>query len=171
MRTSGGRAAVGESSRASAASVVRQAAEAVRGAVESGRPLRIRLDPAELGSLRIEVARSADGVTVRLEAATAAARRLLTEQLPALRESLAAAGIAVDRVEVEPGRPGAEAGSDARPGDRDFGRGGHPSGGPFADRDRSAGGRFSAPPQPELPSPAPVRHAATVPLGGLDIQI
>ena len=172
LKAAGGRAAAGEPSRGPVTPVVRQTVDAVRGAIEAGRPLRVRLDPAELGTLRIEVGRSADGVTVRIEAAGATARRMLTEQLPALRESLAAAGVTVDRVEIEPARDGRPADGDDRRGDRGSDRGGQSSGNSFADRGRRGRGpspaRPARTPSPHVPD-AP--HRTAVPLAGLDIQI
>lgn len=60
----------------------------------------MRLDPPELGSLRIRLDLQHDEVTVEMEAQTDAARRLLAEQLDTLRQGLESAGLHVARVEL-----------------------------------------------------------------------
>lgn len=68
---------------------------------DEGGQIKLRLSPPELGSLKLEV-KLQDGVmTARLEAETAAARGLLVDSLPQLRERLAEQGIQIERFDVD----------------------------------------------------------------------
>lgn len=80
---------------------VQRVARAVRSAGERGAPLRLRLSPPELGSLRLEVSVRQGVMTAKVEAETTAARAVLLEQLPVLRERLAEHQIQVARFDVE----------------------------------------------------------------------
>lgn len=63
--------------------------------------VRLRLHPAELGSLRIEV-KILDGVlSAQLQAETTEARTALVDNLPQLRERLAEQGIRIDKFDVD----------------------------------------------------------------------
>jgi len=74
------------------------------------------LAPPELGKLRIRMDMHAERLALRIDAETEAARRLLAEQLDALRRGLEATGVQLERVEVRalepppdsrhPGTPG-----------------------------------------------------------------
>ena len=76
-------------------------ADAVRESVETGvRPLRARLDPPGLGHVTVEADRAEGRLSVRLTFESPEAARLAAENLPALRESLAARGHERDAVEV-----------------------------------------------------------------------
>jgi flagellar hook-length control protein FliK len=66
-----------------------------------GGELRLRLSPAELGSLRLEVRVQEGVLTARVEAETPAARTVLIENLPALRERLAEQGVRIERFDVD----------------------------------------------------------------------
>lgn len=68
---------------------------------EDGGQLRLRLSPPELGSLRLEVTLRDGVLTAKLEAETAAARTVLVESLPQLRERLAEQGIQIERFDVD----------------------------------------------------------------------
>jgi flagellar hook-length control protein FliK len=59
------------------------------------------LSPPELGSLKIEIRMSGGEMNARLEAETPAARSLLIDNLPALRERLAEHDIRVTRFDVD----------------------------------------------------------------------
>ncbi|PHR90650.1 MAG: hypothetical protein COA78_34745 [Blastopirellula sp.] len=64
-------------------------------------PIRLRLSPPELGALRIEI-NVKDGVmTARIETETTAARQILMENLPQLRDRLNEMNITIDTFEVE----------------------------------------------------------------------
>ncbi|MBX3449679.1 MAG: flagellar hook-length control protein FliK [Planctomycetaceae bacterium] len=58
------------------------------------------LTPPELGRIRIELRHGEAGLVARFETETPAARQLITEHLPALRESLQQQGAVMERVEV-----------------------------------------------------------------------
>ncbi len=62
--------------------------------------IRMRLSPASLGSVRLELRVTIDGLVGQISAESAAAAADLAEGLPALRQSLAAQGIQVSRIEV-----------------------------------------------------------------------
>ncbi|GAB4128671.1 flagellar hook-length control protein FliK [Thermopirellula anaerolimosa] len=80
---------------------VQRVSQAFRAANERGGHVRLRLHPPELGSLRVEL-KITDGVmSARMEAESAAARDLLAEHLPVLRQRLADHGIRVERFELD----------------------------------------------------------------------
>jgi len=58
------------------------------------------LTPPELGRIRIELRHGESGLVASFETETPAARQLLTEHIPALRESLQQQGAVMERVEV-----------------------------------------------------------------------
>ncbi len=60
----------------------------------------IRLDPPELGSLRLEMNLRKEAMDLRVGAESDAAREMLKEELETLRSGLQAAGIRLERVEV-----------------------------------------------------------------------
>jgi flagellar hook-length control protein FliK len=66
-----------------------------------GGTIRLRLSPPELGSLHIEISLAKGQLTARVEAETPAARNLLLDNLPALRERLAQQDIKVQRFDVD----------------------------------------------------------------------
>lgn len=66
------------------------------------------LTPPELGRIRIELRHGESGLVARFETETPAARQLITEHIPALRESLQQQGAVMERVEVR-GRDDASA--------------------------------------------------------------
>jgi flagellar hook-length control protein FliK len=63
--------------------------------------VRIMLSPPELGSLRLEVSIQNGTLSAHLQAETPAARNLLLDNLPALRDRLAGQNIKVDRFDVD----------------------------------------------------------------------
>lgn len=62
----------------------------------------LRLDPPELGSLRLEMNLRGDALTLRIDTSTHLAQRLLQGEVEKLRQGLEAAGIQLERVEVRP---------------------------------------------------------------------
>lgn len=126
-------------------------ADAVGRAIEQNRPIRVRLDPPELGTVRVEVSAGrgddAGAVRVRLTAAEPAGRAVLHEALPRLRESLVAAGLSLDSIDLDSAtRPeradgGRESGRDAdrREAERRDGE----SGGRREPSERGSNGRSS----------------------------
>lgn len=67
---------------------------------DSGQQLSLQITPPDLGTVRIEVHSHGGVLTARLEADTPAARQLLAEHLPQLREALQQQGANVDRIDV-----------------------------------------------------------------------
>ncbi len=73
-------------------------------AVEStppGQSIKIRLNPSELGQLKVEIKIENGNMTAKIEAENAATRQVLLENLPQLRERLAESNINVQQFEVE----------------------------------------------------------------------
>lgn len=67
----------------------------------SGRhQVTLRLSPAELGELRLDVRMEAGAMTLRVDADNAAAGRLIESRLGELREALSAHGISIERADV-----------------------------------------------------------------------
>lgn len=62
---------------------------------------RVELHPAELGSLTIRISTQGDQARVQIVAAEAAARELLQQSLPQLRELMSAQGLNLARAQVE----------------------------------------------------------------------
>jgi flagellar hook-length control protein FliK len=80
---------------------VQRVARAIDAARQRDGEVRLRLSPPELGSLRLEVRMQHGALTARLEAETPAARALLIDGLPALRDRLADQGIRIDQFDVD----------------------------------------------------------------------
>lgn len=64
-------------------------------------PVRLRLSPPELGSLRLEISVRDGAMTARVEAETQAARSLLLDNLPLLRDRLARQDIQIEQFNVD----------------------------------------------------------------------
>jgi flagellar hook-length control protein FliK len=91
------------------ARLVQRVARAFRAAQDRGGDVRIRLNPPELGSLKIEVRVDAGVMTARLEAETHVARNALLDNLPALRDRLAEHNVRVEQFDVDvPDRRGGD---------------------------------------------------------------
>ncbi|MDP2326734.1 MAG: flagellar hook-length control protein FliK [Dehalococcoidia bacterium] len=85
----------------SAANPVPDLADSVRGAVVNGdTEVRLRLDPPEMGSLEIHIARQDGAIRIRVEATLASARDVIEQALPALQQALEARDMRVDRLEI-----------------------------------------------------------------------
>jgi flagellar hook-length control protein FliK len=84
------------------------------------------LHPPELGSLRLELTVRSGKLSARLEAETEAARSLIVDNLPALRQRLAEHQIRVERFDVDlGGRPSGNLPQQSQDGaGRQGGRGG-----------------------------------------------
>jgi len=80
---------------------VQRVAKAFQNVGEAGGEIRLRLSPPELGALRLELRLQEGVMTASLETETAAAKNVLLENLPALRERLAEQNIKVERFDVE----------------------------------------------------------------------
>lgn len=65
--------------------------------------LSIRLDPPELGTLRVSVTSQSGVLTTQLESPNAVVRGILETHLPALKDALASAGVEVSKFSVSSG--------------------------------------------------------------------
>ncbi len=63
--------------------------------------VRLLLNPPELGHLDVRVVESPEGLRIVLEAASAEARELIEQQLPALRTALEGRDLKVERLQVD----------------------------------------------------------------------
>jgi flagellar hook-length control protein FliK len=97
---------------------VHRVAHAVQAALQRGGPIRLRLSPPELGSVRLVVSLRDGTLSARLETETAATRSLLLDHLSLLRDRLAQQQIKIERFEVDllhqPAADQRHAGGDAR---------------------------------------------------------
>lgn len=88
----------------------------LRGHIGQGRSqTTLRLDPPELGTVRMHLDLRADALSLRIEPQTALAHRLLSEQLDSLRQGLEASGIQLEHVEIRPPPPDPQPGQDGLP--------------------------------------------------------
>jgi flagellar hook-length control protein FliK len=87
---------------------VQRVANAFRSAQQNDGQIQMRLSPPELGSLKIEIAVRNGVLSANLEAETPDARRVLLDNLPALRQRLAEQDIRIDKFEVDIRREGGE---------------------------------------------------------------
>jgi flagellar hook-length control protein FliK len=76
-------------------------ARAFESAQQRDGEVRLRLHPAELGSLSIVVKVQEGGLMARVQAETPEARLILVDNLPQLRERLAEQGIRIDQFDVD----------------------------------------------------------------------
>jgi flagellar hook-length control protein FliK len=87
--------------RVDAARFVGRVAKAVQTAQDRGGLVQLRLSPPELGSLRLELFMQNGIMTAAVETETPAARQVLLDHLPALRERLAEQNIRIERFDVD----------------------------------------------------------------------
>lgn len=80
---------------------VSRVTRAFQAAEQRGGSVQLRLAPPELGALRIELNMQNGTLNAKLETETAAAKNVLLDNLPALRDRLAAQDIRVDKFEVD----------------------------------------------------------------------
>jgi flagellar hook-length control protein FliK len=131
-------------------------------AQDRGGTLQLRLAPPELGSLRLELTVKEGVMTAALETETTAARRMLLDHLPALRERLAEQNIRVERFDVDVRREGSGNQADDRAAQQQQHQQNHGSDQPPARR-RAAS---------QLRAAEPVlREEPALPLGGRNSQI
>lgn len=88
------------------AKFVSRVARAIQTAQDRGTPLLLRLNPPELGSLKLEMSVQQGTLSASVEADNQAAKQLLLENLPALRERLADQNIRIERFDVDVRRDG-----------------------------------------------------------------
>lgn len=89
---------------------VQRVARAFHTLRDQGGQLRLRLSPPELGALRLDVTVRDGALSAHLQAETPAARAMLLDNLPALRDRLAEQQIRIERFDVDlmdrsPGNP------------------------------------------------------------------
>ncbi len=139
----------------------------VRGRLsESHSRATLRLDPPEIGTIRIHMDLRRDVLHLRLDTDTGSAHRLLSDQLDTLRHALAQSGIRLESVEVrpptqpdepghEPWQPPQEQGDDSQqPSDDSHEAHRDTSDGSFVHGGREPGG-----PEPDAPQDAAAAEA------------
>ena len=102
-----------------AARFVGRVAKAIRTATERGGALHLRLSPPELGSLRLQLTVDNGVMSATLEADNSAARQVLLDHLPALRDRLAEQNIRIERFDVDVRQEGSGGQADARASQQD----------------------------------------------------
>jgi flagellar hook-length control protein FliK len=80
---------------------VQRVAKAFQAADDEGGQIRLRLSPPQLGSMKLEITMSGGAMTAHVETETAAARNMLLDNLPALRQRLADQNIKIDHFDVD----------------------------------------------------------------------
>lgn len=101
-----------EQSRVDVGRFVHRVSRALQAAEQREGPVQLRLSPPELGAMKIELNVQQGTLTAKLETETAAAKNVLLDNLPALRERLAALEIRVDKFDVDVQQQGAESSPD-----------------------------------------------------------
>ncbi|QDT00048.1 flagellar hook-length control protein FliK [Adhaeretor mobilis] len=91
---------------------------ALKAAQQRDGRIQVRLAPPELGLLRIELSVQQGSLTASLETETNAAKNLLLDNLPALRERLAEQDIRVEKFDVDVRRDGQQSPDHELPGER-----------------------------------------------------
>ena len=135
---------------------------AMKAAHQRDGKIQVRLSPPDLGSVKIELAVQNGVLSAKLEAETPAARNLLLDSLPALRERLAQQDIRIEKFDVDVRDQGGNAGggpADQRTADQSADR--------QNGRPRSGQARTTVP----APVPAPRGIAAASTASGLDIRV
>lgn len=135
---------------------------AMKAAQQRDGKIQVRLSPPDLGSIKIELAVQNGVLSAKLEAETPAARNLLLDSLPALRERLAQQDIRVDKFDVDVRREGSNNGN-GQPDERAANQSGERQPG----RSRPAAGRAPGSATVSLRSSA----AATSSAAGLDVRV
>jgi flagellar hook-length control protein FliK len=80
---------------------VQRVARAFQRVGETEGEIRLRLSPPELGAVKLEVSLRDGAMIARMETETTAARNLLMENLPQLKERLAEQNVRIETFEVE----------------------------------------------------------------------
>lgn len=81
--------------------LVQRVVTALEAAQGRGGELRMRLEPPELGSIRVELTSDGGSISARIEAESSQVQRLLLESLPQLRERLAEQQIKIEHFQVD----------------------------------------------------------------------
>lgn len=134
---------------------------AMRAAHQGDGRINVRLSPPDLGSVKIELALQNGVLSAKLEAETPAARNLLLDSLPALRDRLAQQDIQIEKFDVDVRQEG----------------NGQQGGGESDDRaadhsgERSNGRPRPGAPQPPVKAPTARARAAAASSAGLDVRV
>ncbi|MEM8864210.1 MAG: flagellar hook-length control protein FliK [Planctomycetota bacterium] len=99
---------------------VSRVSRAIQTAQERGGEVRLRLSPPELGALQIKLTLGEGTIAATLETETTAARNVLLDNLPALRERLAEQEIRIEKFDVDVQQEGSSQ-QDWAPGERQEG--------------------------------------------------
>jgi flagellar hook-length control protein FliK len=102
--------------------LLQRVARAFHSIGDEGGELQLRLRPPELGTLRLEIAVRDGVMTARLETETAAARNVLLDNLPQLRDRLAEQNVKVERFDVNVRDDGQQRNDQAYEGQSDLQR-------------------------------------------------
>lgn len=135
---------------------------AMKAAHQRDGKIQVRLSPPDLGSVKIELAVQNGVLSAKLEAETPAARNLLLDSLPALRERLAQQDIRIEKFDVDVRDQGGNAGSgqaDERTADQS---GDRQNGRPRSTQNRTSTAAI-------VPAPRGATAASTA--SGLDIRV
>ena len=97
---------------------VQRVAGAFRVAQQNDGEIQLRLSPPELGSLKIEISIRNGVLSANLETETSEARRIVLDNLPALRQRLAEQDIRIEKFDVDVRRDGGDSGSQTGAQDR-----------------------------------------------------
>jgi flagellar hook-length control protein FliK len=130
---------------------VQRVARAFESAADRGGTVRLRLNPPELGSLRLELTVHNGKMSARIEAETQSARNLILDNLPVLRQRLADHQIQVERFDVDLG--GLPSGSLPQQSQDQAGRNHFPAGSHVASRGDPAKGAAAVSGQPATVRP------------------
>ena len=98
---------------------VQRVTRAFQSARAGGGEIQLKLSPPELGSMRLSISVEQGVVSAKVETETAAARNILLDNLPALRERLAEQDIRVEKFDVDVGRDGQQSDPQDNLGARD----------------------------------------------------
>jgi flagellar hook-length control protein FliK len=80
---------------------VQRVARAFQAADDEGGQIRLRLSPPELGAMKLEITVHGGAMTAHVETETSAARNMLLDNLPALRQRLADQNIKITQFDVD----------------------------------------------------------------------
>lgn len=160
----------GGSDAVSRAKLVQRVSRAFHQLGGSGGIVRMRLAPAELGSVRIEMRVQDRRVEARVVAESEAAGQILRDHLPELRQRLEAQGMKIERIDVRTEQePSADTGPDFGRGhhrdpDHDRGHAPHRERGGRPEVDRTPSAATIAPPASLSPAESPLAAA------GVDVR-
>lgn len=100
-RVTGGQGSASDTApRVDASRFVSRVSGALKAAQERGGALQLRLSPPELGVLQVKITITDGVMTASMETETTAAKNILLDNLPALRERLASQEIRIDKFDV-----------------------------------------------------------------------